>query len=207
MDIQSWLAFTMIALLATATPGPAALLVSINSLRVGFWRALLTVLGNVFGLLVMSALSVLGLSALLLQSTSAFFVLKVLGALYLVYMGIGVWRKGLVRFNLERVETHQPASFRLFSQGFLVAITNPKAIVFTTALFPQFIIADEPLSGQFMLLVSTFMSLSFICLSLYALLAQKLCSHDPVWLSKSIVSRLVGSTFIGAGCVLVTSSK
>ena len=81
MQIESWLAFCAMALLATATPGPAALLVSVHSVSYGFKKSLMTVLGNVSGLFVMSTFSVLGLSTLVLHSAVGFTLLKLAGAL------------------------------------------------------------------------------------------------------------------------------
>ena len=76
MDIQQWLLFISIALVATATPGPAVLLVSTHSLSYGWHNSIVTILGNVSGLLVMSALSVAGLSVVVLNSAVLFFIVK-----------------------------------------------------------------------------------------------------------------------------------
>lgn len=207
MTIESWLAFCTIALLATATPGPAALLVATNSLAVGFKRALLTVFGNVSGLLLMSSCSVIGLSGLLLHSTAAFTVVKILGALYLIYIGINLWRKGLGQVSLPGGVKKQKSAVRLYLDGVLVALTNPKAIVFTTALFPQFIDTSAPLLAQFSLLVTTFMCLSFCCLCMYSFLAQSAKKRAIKWVSGHVIGKMFGMTFIGAGCVLASAER
>nr|WP_228550619.1 LysE family translocator [Endozoicomonas sp. OPT23] len=193
--------------MATATPGPAALLVSVNSLSVGVKKSLVTVLGNVSGLFIMSGCSILGLSAVVLSSSVAFTIIKVLGAVYLIYMGLKLWNNGIGKLEACSSQGKESHSFRLYMQGVLVALTNPKAIVFTTALFPQFISVTEPLLPQFALLVSTFMALSFICLSFYAVLAQRAKSNTRQLVSGKILGRIFGSTFIGAGCILAGASK
>ena len=207
MTFESWLAFCSIALLATATPGPAVLLVSVNSLAVGFKNSLVTVLGNISGLFLMSVFSVLGLSAVVLHSTIAFTTIKVLGAAYLIYMGLKLWKNGIRNIEVQEIVKVKSNAFSLYSQGVFVALTNPKAIVFTTALFPQFIVVSEPLLQQFSLLVISFMALSFSCLSAYALLAQRAKSGTKRIVSDKALGKIFGSSFIGAGCFLAATSK
>ena len=207
MTFESWLAFCAIAFIAAVTPGPAVMLVAVHSISFGFKSSLLTALGNACGLLIMSCLSVIGLSALVLHSAVAFSVIKILGAVYLVYMGINLWRKGLVQKVTYHKEPAKKNHFGLYIQGILVAITNPKAIIFTTALFPQFISVSEPLLPQFLLLILTFMSLSFICLTGYSLLAQRAGNGAKFKVSEKLMGKVFGSSFIGAGCLLAASSK
>ena len=167
MPFENWFAFCSIALLATATPGPAALLVSLNSLSFGFKKSLITVLGNITGLLIMSTLSVLGLSAVVLHSTVGFNIIKLLGVAYLVYLGFKFWVNGVGIIEVGSMKKLKGGSMSLYSQGVLVALTNPKAVIFTTALFPQFITTTDPLLYQFSILVLSFMLLSFVCLYMH----------------------------------------
>ena len=207
MTFESWLAFTSIALLATATPGPAALLVTVVSLSAGVKKSLLTILGNVTGLLVMSGMSVLGLSAVLLHSTFAFTVIKLAGAAYLVFMGIKLWKNGLGNGADKGATIASRKNSGLYIQGILVALTNPKAIVFTTALFPQFVSVSTPLFPQFSVLVATFMGLSFVCLLIYSLLAQRVRVHGQNWVARPVIGKMLGSGFVGAGCFLASTTK
>ncbi|WP_444938784.1 LysE family translocator [Microbulbifer sp. JMSA002] len=207
MQIESWLAFCSIALLATATPGPATLLVSTNSLMYGFKKSLITVLGNISGLLLMSSFSVLGLSAIVLNSAIAFTVLKIAGAIYLIYMGVNLWRKGITPMELKQTKKGKKHTISLYFQGILVSVTNPKAIVFTTALFPQFIVVSESLLPQFTVLVLSFMCSSFVCLSTYSYLARRAKNKTAKIFSGPIAGKVFGSTFIGAGCILASASR
>ncbi|WP_444930943.1 LysE family translocator [Microbulbifer sp. SSSA002] len=208
MTLENWLAFCSIALLATATPGPAALLVSINTLSAGVRAGVLTALGNISGLLVMSGLSVIGLSTIVLNSSIAFTVVKLLGAGYLIYMGVKLWRNGIGRMESTQIPcNNQRGLLSFYIQGVSIALTNPKAIIFTTALFPQFISLSGPLLPQFILLVFSFMALSFSCLFCYMLLAGGAKIRSRNFTSSRFFSRLLGSTFVGAGCALVGTSR
>lgn len=207
MELDIWLSFCAVALLATATPGPAALLVSVHSLSFGFRMSLVTILGNVTALFIMSSVSIAGLTAIVLLSTTAFTLIKTLGAIYLIYMGLKLWNSGITVNNNQNRIANKTSAISLYSQGLLVALTNPKAIIFTTALFPQFISVSEPLLFQFSLLVASFMALSLICLSTYAFLASRAKLKFSKNESGGYLGKLLGSTFIGAGCYLATTSR
>lgn len=207
MQFETWLAFFSIAFLAAAIPGPAILLVVTHSLQHGFFRSLMAVAGNVSGLFTMSACSILGLSALVAYSATAFTLIKVLGAIYLLYLGIKLWRTGVRLNDIEESNTASFSAWRLYTQGVLISLTNPKAIIFTSALFPQFIDLNQPLLAQFSLLVFTLMFCSFICLAFYSLLSQKLKSGSKRYISASLLGKLFGSTFITAGGALALSSQ
>lgn len=209
MQLENWIAFTSIAFMAAAIPGPAILLVSTHSLQFGFLRSLFTVAGNITGLFIMSASSVLGLSALVKYSSTAFTVIKIIGAIYLVYMGIKIWRSG-VQLSAVKGESDSDTSFKagsLYTQGVLISLTNPKAIIFTSALFPQFIVVNQPLLPQFLILVVTLMLCSITCLSSYSLLSQTLKSGTKQFVSSTVLGRIFGSIFVLAGGALALSNQ
>ena len=153
----------------------------------------------------MSACSILGLSALVMVSSTAFTIIKIAGALYLLYMGIKIWRNGVRLNNINTADHVKTSSLNLYSQGLMISLTNPKAIVFTSALFPQFIAVSEPLLPQFVILVTTLMTCSFLCLLSYSLLSKTLKSGARQFVSGSILGKIFGSAFIGAGGVLAIS--
>lgn len=205
MQFESWLLFSSIALVATVTPGPAVLLVTTHSLQFGTLRTIMTIIGNISGLLIMSACSVLGLNALIIYSATAFTSIKVFGAAYLIYMGVKLWRKGILQPKQGLGDSEKQSWVKLYIQGLLVALTNPKAIVFTTALFPQFIIVSEPLLPQFTILVSTFMSLSALCLLVYSIASSKAQKYSVNIFSGKRIGKIFGSAFVGAGTLLATT--
>lgn len=211
MYLDNILIFTSIALVATITPGPAIMLVSVNSVKYGIYKSIITILGNITGLFIMSLLSVLGLSTVILYSAPTFLAIKIIGALYLLYLGVKLWRNGLTFSNLKfgkasKIE-NSPKNYRLYFQGLIIALSNPKAIAFTTALFPQFIESSEPLINQFLVLVSIFMLLSFFCLLSYAILAVKTKNHTRNLFAQKITGKIFGSVFIGSGVAMAFTTQ
>ncbi|HFC91354.1 MAG TPA: LysE family translocator [Leucothrix mucor] len=205
MDLSTWLFFISIALVTTFSPGPAVLLAVTNSLNYGLRATFYSTLGNEVGLLVIASLAVLGLGAVLTTSTTLFLIIKTIGAVYLIYLGIRQWRSNNKLFSADTPQSHtQTQSNGLsFLQGFLVATTNPKAILFFTALFPQFITLDKPLALQCSILIATFTFLSAIALMSYGFLAHR----SKQWFSKrnftSLFNRVFGGLFIAMGIGLL----
>lgn len=211
MNFDSWLLFASIALVATLTPGPAVLLVSTHSVSFGTKYSIATMLGNVSGLFVMSLLSVLGLSAIILHSAPIFLTVKLLGACYLIFLGVKIWRKGLglnaVPTAEKSIVPRRPNLMKLYANGLLVALTNPKAIAFTTALFPQFIQADRPMLPQFSILIMTFMFLSFVCLLGFAMMAERAKMGSARIRMSGFAGKAFGGAFIGSGLFLATVTQ
>ncbi len=206
MSLESWFLFASIALFTALTPGPAVLLVTTHSLRFGPWWALVTIAGNVSGLFVLSMASVLGLSAILLYSSVGLTSVKFIGAIYLLYLGFKLWRTGFSSVPVGAPKTQAASFLKLYSRGLLIALTNPKAIAFTMALFPQFLDTAEALGWQFALLLSTFMTASLLCLLGYAFLSHR--AHQR-WGSDKLngfVSRVFASLYLGAGGALAFSA-
>jgi len=200
MELSTWLLFLSIALVAIISPGPAVLLSVTNSLTHGFRISIFSSLGNIMGIFVVSSTAALGLGAILQTSILLFTILKILGAIYLIYLGISQWRS---RHNIfeKSIETskHNQGIGKSFFQGFLVAISNPKAILFFTALFPQFIDLSKHIFVQFIILTTTFMFFSFTILVIYAISAHSAKgwfakSNRAIWLN-----RISGTVFITFG--------
>ncbi len=208
MELSTWLLFTSIALLTTFSPGPAILLAITNSLRFGLRASFYSTLGNELGLLLISSIVILGLGTVLIASTTLFLLLKIIGAAYLIYLGIRQWKFKEKLFSQEKNKTKYQIQSHWVSltQGFFVATTNPKAILFFSALFPQFINIDRPLFVQFSILIATFSFLSICALMLYAFLAH----HSKKWFNKNtrLFSRLLGGLFITLGMgILITDIR
>ncbi len=211
MNYDNWLLFSSIALIATITPGPAVLLVSTHSASYGAKYSIVTMLGNITGLFIMSLLSVLGLSAIILHSAPVFITVKLIGAGYLIFLGIKLWRNGFglsTAQSLEQTTPRQrPSMMNLYTNGIFVALSNPKVIAFTTALFPQFIQPGQSMIQQFSILIVTFMFLSFICLLGYALMVENTKKHSKKIKLPNVMSKVFGTAFIGSGVALATASQ
>ncbi|MBW5801252.1 LysE family translocator [Halomonas elongata] len=203
MEISEWLLFVVVASVAIMSPGPAVLVAMRNSLNGGARRVMVSSLGNIVGLVCVAGLATLGLGAVLHTAEWLFSLIKVLGAAYLVYLGIRQWRAETPLLSAASVTAQRGWSrWRTFLEGYLVAISNPKAILFFSALFPQFIVPESALVPQFALLIATFMMMSFMTLVGYGLLARRLVSQlrSPRW--TRYIQRLMGSLFIGLGISL-----
>jgi homoserine/homoserine lactone efflux protein len=214
MTIESLLLFTSIGFIAAITPGPAILLVSTHCIKYGLRNSIATILGNITGLFTLSLLAVLGLSTVILYSAPIFIALKLVGACYLVFLGVKLWRNGFLIASNTVMSDHKlaqssatPKLYRLYTQGILIALSNPKAIGFTTALFPQFINTNLPLAPQFLILILIFMSLSFSCLLGYGLLAVRARQRTQSSSMQRIVGKLFGTAFIGSGIVLAFTTQ
>jgi homoserine/homoserine lactone efflux protein len=209
MNIESWIIYLTLVIAATATPGPAVLFIVSSSTLYGWKQATYAALGNVVGLFCAGIIAVAGLGAILNTSVACFNILKYSGAAYLVYLGLKlIFHKNSSFSSFKGQKSLSGiASHRLFFQALFVAMGNPKAIVFLTALLPQFINIEGALLPQFAILIATLMFFSFFFLMLYSLLVQRFKG----WLNKSgrrqNFNRASGSVFIGFGLLLAASSN
>ena len=209
MTVQTWLVYLTLVLVATSTPGPAVLFVVTNATLHGRRKAVFSALGNITGLFLLGVLAVTGLGAIIKTSELIFNGIKYAGAAYLIYMGLKLCFEKNFHFNTiqEHLATTHVSSRKIYVQAVGVAVSNPKAIVFLTALFPQFLNINSPLFPQFCMLIITLMAFSFFFLMSYALLAHK----AKTWLVKAdrvrVFSRISGTIFIGFGVLLATSTN
>lgn len=202
MHFSTWLLFTGTTLLLAFTPGPAVLLAISNSVSVGPARAMLGSLGNAAGVFVVSAVSMAGLGVLLGTSATAFMVLKVLGAGYLIYLGVRQWRSSANALAAPAASASargHNSALRLFGHGVTVAVTNPKSILFFSALFPQFLTPDAPLMGQFFVLTTTFAACAVFSHGFYVLLARGMKRGFANARRVRLFNRVCGGTFVLLG--------
>lgn len=175
MEFFTWLLFIAVAFVAIISPGSAILLSISNSIRFGMGKVMLSSFGNICGLFILSSAAVFGLGAILKTSTTLFLMIKLLGAAYLIYLGVRQWcsKTNFFSGSDSHIGVKSKSNKQIFIEGFLIALTNPKAILFFTALFPQFINTQLALVPQFLIMTLTFMVLSFLSLVAYGLLASK----------------------------------
>lgn len=204
MTLATWLGFLLAAILIAITPGPGAVISMSTGMRHGYWAALTAILGLQAAILIHLLIVSLGLGALLAASETAFFVVKSMGAAYLVWLGIQKWRASDIP-----VDANAPCVRRqgLFLQGVLVNLTNPKAIIFICALVPQFVNPAQSQSPQYLLIAATLCATDLLVMSGYALAAVHLGRwlHDPAairWQNRSF-----GGLFMSAGVFLAISSR
>lgn len=208
MALDIWLIYLAAAVGLSLTPGPNGLLSLAHGVQYGFRRTIATALGGVSGFLVLIAASLAGLGALLAASEAAFTALKYLGAAYLIYLGIRLWRAPgtFADATVGRAQSPKKAGpSALFRSGFLVAVSNPKALIFFAAFLPQFMQPDTPLWLQFLILGGTFAGVELA----YELLLAGTAQRIAPWLARCgrWFNRATGSAFIAIGAVLSTSSR
>jgi threonine/homoserine/homoserine lactone efflux protein len=168
VELSLWLPYLAASLLTAFTPGQAVLLAVSNTLQHGGRRALLGSAGNAVGICVIAAVAAMGVASLIRSSAGAFLALKLAGGAYLVYLGVRQWgaRNAPDPGAAERGRS-------LFAQGLLVALTNPKGLLFFAALFPQFVRADRPLWPQFLVLTATFAACAVCAHTVFVLLTYR----------------------------------
>ena len=153
MTLEWWLTYLVTTIILSLSPGSGAINTMSTGIRYGFRGALPSIAGLQVGLSVHIVLVGIGLGTLLTQSVIAFDILKWLGAAYLIWLGIQQWRTAGA-LDLNAVSKALPGS-GLFKRAILVNLTNPKSIVFLAALFPQFIIPNQPQGAQYLILGMT----------------------------------------------------
>jgi threonine/homoserine/homoserine lactone efflux protein len=155
MTWSSWWLFVASTLFISATPGPNMLLAFQYGLNYGTRKTLYTLAGLSCGLLILLCLSIAGVSLVSTQMPVVFQALKAVGAVYLLYLGWQAWQAqgAALEGPLVRV---QPSRVRLFKVGLAVSLSNPKAILFFAAFFPQFVNHNQPQLPQYLILMASF---------------------------------------------------
>ncbi|MBX6385527.1 MAG: LysE family translocator [Microbispora sp.] len=203
---------TTLALFATATlallvvPGPAVFYIVTRSVAQGRTAGLVSVLGVHAGSLVHIAAAAFGISALLAASATAFAIVKYLGAAYLVYLGI---RKLTRRTETENAQVKTASSRRLFGEGFVVNVLNPKTAVFFLAFLPQFIDpALGPVALQVLVLGAVWVTLGMASDGTYALLASALAGRlRSSARARRRLDRGSGVVYLGLGAVAALATE
>jgi len=193
---------------ATLVPGPAVFTAIKNGSQLGFKRSVIGVTGNAATLLTLSFISAIGLGAIILSSAVAFSVMKLAGGAYLIYLGIKAWRSASSIIPMDCITKNSNISgYVIFRESYLVGLSNPKAISFVTALFPQFISAENPIAFQLLALSLVFAFNSFVFLSLYAAMSAKISVALSRLSIQRWLHRLTGGVFVGFGIALASSTR
>ncbi len=209
MALETWTYYALAVLVLTASPGPSSLLCLTRGVTQGFSRALLTALGSLTAITIILSLSFTGLGVVIASSEIVFTVIKWLGAGYLIYLGYCSLRSSQQDFDIitAQDESQLMPLWRSFFSGFIVGASNPKAILFFTALFPQFIEPSAPLLQQYSVFTATFVVMELTWLIFYAYLGVR----SSRWLFQQgrakLFNRLTGGVFISAGLFLSTTSR
>jgi homoserine/homoserine lactone efflux protein len=193
MNVQLLAAFLLITIILLLTPGPIVTLVVATSVRKGLRAGLITVAGSSTGNAILVAAIASGLGYVLQNAVTVFEVLRFVGAAYLIWLGIQVWR------GAGGAVEAAPGDRRQFWRGFLVALSNPKTIAFFTAFLPQFIDPSLPAPRQLAVMGVLSVALGTLTDAGWAVLA----AVGRAWLMQSsrsaLIGRLSGIALIGGG--------
>ncbi|EPR75825.1 putative threonine efflux protein [Leifsonia rubra CMS 76R] len=168
----SLVAFVLVALPIILIPGPSVLFLIGRSLSLGKLGGIVSSLGNATGGVVLVFAVAFGVGTVIAQSVVAFTVVKYLGAAYLIYLGVQAIRHRNAHATADSTAPKTRSPSRIFGQGFIVGITNPKATVFFVAVLPQFVSFDAgSVQAQLLLLGLIFMAIAVVSDTAWALAA------------------------------------
>lgn len=202
MTFQTWISFAVAAGIVLVIPGPTILAVISHSLAHGRKAVFPLVIGVTLGDLTAMSLSFLGLGAILSSSAALFSMLKLLGALYLIYLGVKLWQANLKTDIAGPVVRASGRS--LLADLFVITALNPKSIAFFIAFLPQFITPSARPFPQFLMLGGTFLFLAAFNAALYALFAGHIREKVQSRETRRWFSRCGGAALVGAGLLTAT---
>ena len=201
MPFDLWLAFVLASVVMLMIPGPTVMLVvgyAVGRGRASGWA---TVPGVALGDLSAMTVSMAGAGAILAASATLFTVLKLIGAVYLIWLGIRLWRSGATMEPAAPV-----AGGAMFWNAYVVTALNPKSIMFFIAFVPQFMTPDLPMLGQVVILEATFVVLAAINAAAWAMAAGAVRAGVRGRKAR-VVNRVGGGFLIGAGVLSALAGR
>ncbi len=207
MELKTWLVFLAVSILPVISPGPAILLAISNALRFGARATLYSAAGNMLGLICVGFAVAFGLAAIMAASATAFAIVKFVGAIYLVYLGVKLWRDKTAFAVQTGPAPLAKTPWKLFAEAFIVSVTNPKAIIILAALIPPFVNPNAPAIPQVAIMSMTYAGMCF--------LNHVGLAFAGGWMRRMFASerrmrnlrRSLGAMFVGFGAALATTSR
>ena len=203
MTFKWWFAYLLTSIILSLSPGSGAINTMTTAISHGYRGASASIAGLQTGLGIHIVLVGVGLGTLFSRSVIAFEVLKWAGAAYLIWLGIQQWRAAGA-IDLNTMANSQSRS-RLFKRAVFVNLTNPKSIVFLAALFPQFIMPQEPQLMQYVVLGITTIVVDVIVMIGYATLATRIAGWIKGPKQMKALNKVFGSLFMLIGALLASA--
>jgi len=204
MSMEAWLAFFAACWVISLSPGAGAIASMSSGLQYGFWRGYWNALGLQLGLIVQIAIIAAGVGAILAASATAFQVIKWFGVAYLVYLAYKQWQALPMDMSDESGVRPIGKPLSLVFRGFLVNVSNPKALVFMLAVLPQFINPHEALLPQYVAITVTMISVDMLVMAGYTGLASRVLRLLRTPKQQKRLNRTFAGLFIGAATFLAT---
>jgi homoserine/homoserine lactone efflux protein len=198
-------AFAVAALLVILIPGPTVLLVTGYALSRGLGMALLCMVGVILGDAIAMLLTFVGLGALLAASAEGFLILKWLGAAYLIYLGVELWRAPWANDGTGGQKEGSPLGIMI--RGFTANVLHPKGLAFYSAFLPQFISPASPALPQMFVLGLTFMAIAFSVLLGYAFAAARFSAFLTQPRIRRLSHRTGAACLVGAGIYTLSLNR
>lgn len=204
MDLSTYLTFVLACGILIIIPGPTVAVVIANSLKHGVKIGMVTVAGGMLAMGLLLVLVTFGLSALLENLGYLLTYIKWIGVIYLVYIGYKTWTAPSA--SLSDIEAQKPNPKKIFIHGFVVAISNPKALVFFGAFFPQFLNPEGDITAQLALMSVTFFVLALVLDSAWTVMVN--VAKNLLMKSEKIVNRVSGGfLMLGGGLLALIKEK
>lgn len=212
MDFHLFLLFATTTAIVISSPGPSAILVVSQGASHGLARAIFGILGIAVGGMIYFTLSATGIASLILASTLVFSTIKWVGIAFLLYLGLKALfsTSALINIAPERAQKTRSA---LLLQGLFIMVSNPKAMLFFTAILPQFIDLDRPIAPQILIMGATTYALQIPIYSAYAYMGERITRSRikggiKAWLANAL-NKFAGAALVFAGLKMigVTVSK
>lgn len=209
MSVDTWLVFVITLYTVSIIPGPSMVLALTHGMQYTAKATIATAAGNTLASCIQAVISIAGLGVIIATSGTIFLIIKYLGALYLVYLGIMLWRSDAWDLQ-ERKATNTKLKAplqKMFNQGFIIAIGNPKAIVFFTALFPQFLSVQSSSLAHYTAMILVTCSCAFICAMLYAISGNQVAKLFKKSNFSRVINRITGGFFVTGGLAIMLSNR
>ncbi|MEE5070402.1 LysE family transporter [Pseudomonas alliivorans] len=204
MTFETWLGFFAACWIISLSPGAGAIASMSCGLRFGFLRGYWNALGLQVALVTQIAIVAAGLGAVLAASELAFTLIKWFGVAYLIYLGVKQWRALPMDLSDESADRPAGTSMELALRGFLVNISNPKAMVFMLAILPQFVDPAAPMLMQYVIIAATMVVVDLIVMAGYTGLASKILRTLKTPRQQRRLNRTFASLFVGAAGFIAT---
>jgi len=213
MSFHTWFLFAVAYLVTTISPGPNVLLVIRNTVRFGSRGTAATIAGNLLAQLIVVVLVALGVGAVLIAMPPLFLAMKVLGAAYLMFLGVKQLRSGKkgrstnASASINALPSHSLDKRKIFREALLVSGSNPKTLIFLSAFMPQFIAHDQPLAAQFVVMYLTVACTVALVHTIYSFGVRRI--HDGLGTNRWVeaLKRCSGLIFFGLGIKLLTAKQ
>jgi len=205
--LEFWSLYIITVFVASIIPGPSMLLALAHGIKHGTKISMVTALGNSIASMIQASIAIAGLGILLSTSTLVFMIVKYIGAAYLIYLGIKLFKAPFTIDDSNANTTEKPVLKKLFSEAFIVAAANPKALIFFTALFPQFIQENRAGLMHYSILVLVLGFIAFLCMMIYSFGGFKVKGFFNTSKISKYIGKIIGTTFVSLGFGLAFTSK